>query len=92
MDFQPDPVTIQQLPDASDMDSIDESEPDAEEEIDQLDSDSDAPPEQQPDSSNHKKPTRSKAGERIPGQALIPAGRIENILQSDGMQLLGDSC
>jgi hypothetical protein len=80
-------------------DAITESEPDAEEEIDQLDSDSDAPPEppqqqpqqeqqqqqQQPDDPAPKKPPPSRTGERRPGQTLLPAVRVENILQAEGM-------
>lgn len=69
-------------------DAITESEQDAEEEIDQLDSDSDTPPEPQPqqqlDAPVPKKPPPSKAGERRPGQTLLPTVRVENILQAEG--------
>lgn len=69
-------------------DAVTESEPDAEEEIDQLDSDSDTPPEQpQPDVRAPKKLSSSKTAERRPGQALLPTVRIENILQSEGVLL-----
>lgn len=69
-------------------DAVTESEPDAEEEIDQLDSDSEAPPEQpQPNVRAPKKPSSSRTSERRPGQALLPTVRIENILQAEGVQL-----
>ncbi|KXN88169.1 hypothetical protein AN958_07628 [Leucoagaricus sp. SymC.cos] len=69
-------------------DAITESEPDAEEEIDQLDSDSDVPPEQPPDApapSVPKRPSQARSGERRVGQTLLPAVRVENILQAEGL-------
>jgi hypothetical protein len=67
-------------------DAITESEQDAEEEIDQLDSDSDIPPEQPPaDVPAPKKPSQARSGERRPGQTLLPAVRVENILQAEGI-------
>ncbi|KAF9454787.1 hypothetical protein P691DRAFT_199094 [Macrolepiota fuliginosa MF-IS2] len=68
-------------------DAVTESEPDAEEEIDQLDSDSDTAldQQQQPDVPAPKKPPPSRSGERRPGQTLLPTVRIENILQAEGL-------
>ncbi|KAJ3568746.1 hypothetical protein NP233_g5515 [Leucocoprinus birnbaumii] len=68
-------------------DAITESEPDAEEEIDQLDSDSDVPPQPPAEvpAPNPKKPSQSRSGERRKGQSLFPANRVENILQSEGL-------
>ena len=55
---------------------------DDEEEIDQLDSDSDQD-EQIPISSSTKK-SRRRSGERLPGQPLLPASKLNEILKSDG--------
>jgi len=55
---------------------------DDEEEIDQLDSDSDQG-EQIPTSSSTKR-SRRKSGERLPGQPLLPASKLSEILKTDG--------
>lgn len=55
---------------------------DDEEEIDQLDSDSDQD-EQIPAPSSTKK-SRRRSGERIPGQPLLPASKLTEILKNDG--------
>ena len=55
---------------------------DDEEEIDQLDSDSDQD-EQIPTSSSTKK-SRRRSGERLPGQPLLPATKLTEILKNDG--------
>jgi len=55
---------------------------DDEEEIDQLDSDSDQD-EQIPVSSSTKK-SRRRSGERLPGQPLLPASKLNEILKADG--------
>jgi hypothetical protein len=70
-------------------DAVTESEQDAEEEIDQLDSDSDVPPEQPPpEAPAPKKPSQPRSsGERRQGHALLPANRVENILQAEGRQM-----
>lgn len=56
-----------------------ESDVEAELEVDQLDSDTDA--ETEANASKKKSPS----GERIPGSSLLPAMRLENIIQADGM-------
>ena len=56
---------------------------DDEEEIDQLDSDSDQD-EQIPTSSSAKK-SRRRSGERLPGQPLLPASKLTEILKNDGI-------
>jgi hypothetical protein len=53
-----------------------------EEEIDQLDSDSDQG-EQIPIPSSTKK-SRRRSGERLPGQPLLPASKLSEILKNDG--------
>lgn len=63
-----------------------ESDIEADLEVDQLDSDSD--PEEQVSST---KPTKTKngsgrPGERVPGHTLLPAVRLENIIQAEGTQ------
>ena len=55
---------------------------DDEEEIDQLDSDSDQG-EQIPIPSSTKK-SRRRSGERLPGQPLLPASKLSEILKNDG--------
>lgn len=55
---------------------------DDEEEIDQLDSDSDQD-EQIPVSSSTKR-SRRRSGERLPGQPLLPASKLSEILKTDG--------
>jgi hypothetical protein len=55
---------------------------DDEEEVDQLDSDSDQG-EQIPTQSSNKKPRR-RSGERLPGQPLLPVSKLTEILKTDG--------
>ena len=55
---------------------------DDEEEIDQLDSDSDQD-EQVPAPSSTKR-SRRRSGERLPGQPLLPASKLTEILKTDG--------
>ena len=55
---------------------------DDEEEIDQLDSDSDQG-EQIPVPNSAKK-SRRRSGERLPGQPLLPASKLNEILKTDG--------
>ena len=55
---------------------------DDDEEIDQLDSDTDQE-EQIPVQTSTKK-SRRKSGERLPGQPLLPASKLSEILKSDG--------
>ncbi|KAF5360916.1 hypothetical protein D9756_004799 [Leucocoprinus leucothites] len=79
--FTTDVVTTNDVDDA-----ITESEPDAEEEIDQLDSDSDVPqPPAEVPAPNPKKSSQSRSGERRWGHSLLPASRVENILQAEGL-------
>ena len=59
---------------------------DDEEEVDQLDSDSDQD-DQIPVRTSTKK-SRRKSGERLPGQPLLPPSRLTEILKSDGTLLL----
>jgi len=68
-------------------DAVTESEPDAEEEIDQLDSDSDLHQElpAEAPAQHSKKSSQIRSGERRRGHSLLPASRIENILQAEGM-------
>jgi len=71
-------------------DGVTESEQDPEEEIDQLDSDSDVPPEQLLAGTpvpHPKKASQSRSGERRRGHSLLPANQVENILQAEGMLL-----
>ncbi|KAG5726665.1 hypothetical protein E4T56_gene16677, partial [Termitomyces sp. T112] len=51
---------------------------DAEDEVDQLISDSESP-ETEPD------PQNDADGHRVPGQTLLPAVRLENIMSADGV-------
>jgi hypothetical protein len=53
-----------------------------EEDVDQLDSDSEA--DDDLDASSAKKGSSKKEGKRIPGQTLLPATRLESIIQADG--------
>jgi hypothetical protein len=53
-----------------------------EEDVDELDSDSDVDDDQ--DASSAKKGSSKKDGKRIPGQSLLPATRLESIIQADG--------
>lgn len=55
-------------------------ESDMEDEVDQLDSDSDVE-ETENDTSSKK---NGQAGVRIPGHSLLPALKLENIIQADG--------
>lgn len=61
-----------------------ESDVEAELEVDQLDSDSE--PEEQVSSAKPAKTKNGtgKPGERLPGHTLLPATRLENIIQADG--------
>lgn len=59
------------------VDLVDESE--AEDDVDQLDSDSAG--EESPSASNRP---NHVAGTRIPGESLLPTIRLENIIQADG--------
>lgn len=56
-----------------------ESDVEADLEVDQLDSDTDA----ETDANASKK--KSPSGERIPGSSLLPAMRLENIIQAEGV-------
>lgn len=58
-------------------------ETEAEDEVDQLDTDSDTEELGGPGSSS-KKGGSGPSGERIPGRSLLPATRLENIIQADG--------
>ncbi|KDR82680.1 hypothetical protein GALMADRAFT_220670 [Galerina marginata CBS 339.88] len=62
-----------------------ESDVEAELEVDQLDSDSD--PEEQVDTAKAPKAKNGagRPGERVPGHTLLPAVRLENIIQADGV-------
>jgi hypothetical protein len=63
-------------------DAADDSDVEAEIEVDQLDSDSD------PEVDTTKPSTTkngSRPGVRVPGHTLLPAVRLENIIQADGM-------
>jgi hypothetical protein len=53
-----------------------------EEDVDQLDSDSDVDDDQ--DASSAKKGSSKKEGKRIPGHTLLPASRLDSIIQADG--------
>ncbi|KAF5382584.1 hypothetical protein D9615_002784 [Tricholomella constricta] len=55
-------------------------ESDVEDEVDQLDSDSDSP-EMDADTQNGA----AGGGQRIPGSSLLPSLRLENIIQADGV-------
>lgn len=59
-----------------------ESDVEAEIEVDQLDSDSD--PEVDTAKAGATK-NGSRPGVRVPGHTLLPAVRLENIIQADGM-------
>jgi len=61
-------------------------ESEIEDEVDQLDSDSDGE-DSEPDASNAsmKKSGSGRGGERTPGHSVLPALRLENIIQADGM-------
>ena len=62
---------------------LEDSDVEAELEVDELDSDSD--PEADPAKPSARKNASSiKPGERIPGHTLLPAVRLENIIQADG--------
>lgn len=56
---------------------------DVEEEFDELDSDSEVD-EQGASTSTRKNGVGPTGGERIPGHSLLPALRLENIIQADG--------
>jgi len=61
-----------------------DSDVEADLEVDQLDSDTD--PEEQVDTAKASKAKNgsTRPGERVPGHTLLPAVRIENMLQADG--------
>lgn len=62
---------------------LDESDVEAELEVDQLDSDTD-PEEQAATSKAASKNGAARPGERVPGHTLLPAVRLENMIQADG--------
>ncbi|KAF9013416.1 hypothetical protein BDQ17DRAFT_1321260 [Cyathus striatus] len=57
-------------------------ESDVEDEVDQLDSDSDLDDQ---DDDSAATSTNVRAGQRTPGQPLLPSARMENIIQADGV-------
>lgn len=62
---------------------LEDSDIEAELEVDQLDSDTD-PEADTAKRSAPKNGSSVKPGERIPGHTLLPAVRLENIIQADG--------
>jgi hypothetical protein len=62
---------------------FDDSDVEAELEVDQLDSDTD-PEEQATTSKEASKNSATRPGERVPGHTLLPAVRLENMIQADG--------
>lgn len=65
------------------MQNLDDSDVEAELEVDQLDSDTD-PEEQAATSKAASKNGGTRPGERVPGHTLLPAVRLENMIQADG--------
>jgi len=61
----------------------DDSDVEAELEVDQLDSDTD-PEEQAATTKAVSKNGATRPGERVPGHTLLPAVRLENMIQADG--------
>jgi hypothetical protein len=59
------------------------------EEVDQLDSDFE---DEIPVGSSTTKRARRRSGERLPGQTILPAAKIESILQADGTGRLPLQC
>ncbi|KAF9481161.1 hypothetical protein BDN70DRAFT_803975 [Pholiota conissans] len=77
------PVTIQ-AEQAQQTEQYDDSDVEAELEVDQLDSDTDP----EADAAKPSVPKNGNAlrpGERIPGHTLLPGVRLENIIQADGV-------
>jgi len=62
---------------------LDDSDVEAELEVDQLDSDTD-PEEQAATTKAASKNGGTRPGERVPGHSLLPAVRLENMIQADG--------
>ncbi|KAJ3513036.1 hypothetical protein NLJ89_g3174 [Agrocybe chaxingu] len=61
-----------------------ESDVEADLEVDQLDSDTDPEDQRDPAKASATKVTSTRPGERVPGHTLLPAVRIENMIQADG--------
>ncbi|CAA7261399.1 unnamed protein product [Cyclocybe aegerita] len=61
-----------------------ESDVEADLEVDQLDSDTDPEDQRDPAKASAAKVTSTRPGERVPGHTLLPAVRIENMIQADG--------
>lgn len=59
----------------------DDSDVEAELEVDQLDSDTDP---DEPTKTPKAKNNSNRPGERVPGHTLLPAVRLQNMLQADG--------
>jgi hypothetical protein len=70
----------------SNMENGHEIDSEPEDEVDELDSDSDVD-EQGASTSTKKNGVGKSGGERIPGHSLLPALRLENIIQADGRLL-----
>jgi len=68
--------------------SPDESDVEAELEVDQLDSDSEVDELADPAKPKPPKGGGSRPGERAPGYTLLPAVRLENMIQAEGMLFL----
>jgi len=66
---------------------LDDSDIEAELEVDQLDSDTD-PEEQVAITKATSKNGATRPGERVPGHTLLPAVRLENMIQADGAVIL----
>lgn len=58
-------------------------ESDVEDEVDQLDSDTDAEGPT-PDQTTTKKGASGRPGVRVPGHSLLPQVKLENIIHADG--------
>uniref|UniRef100_A0A8H7XQ41 Transcription factor CBF/NF-Y/archaeal histone domain-containing protein n=1 Tax=Psilocybe cubensis TaxID=181762 RepID=A0A8H7XQ41_PSICU len=63
----------------------DDTDVEAELEVDQLDSDTD--PDEPADSAKSRKPKNGthRPGERVPGHTLLPAQKLENMIQAEGV-------
>jgi hypothetical protein len=63
-------------------------------EVDELESDTDDEPGASASTTAGQKKSGKRVGERVPGTALLPISRVENIIQADGtfLRRLRDGC
>ena len=84
MDAHDDNATFQVLEPADTAAEPNEIETEPEDEIDELESDSDSPAKPPPATAPVKRPPASKAGPRQPGTTCIPFAKMEAAIKQEG--------